>query len=92
MASFHGKIGWKGQRKRENKNYRSVSFLPDGQEKIPKKQKKIQKLKNTFTASLQAKICWKRLRKRENKNYRSVSFLPDGQEKIPKKQQKNSKN
>ena len=44
MASFHGKIGWKGQRKRENKNYRSVSFLPVGQEKIPKKQKKIQKI------------------------------------------------
>ena len=38
MASFHGKIDWKGQRKRENKNYRYVSFRPDGQEKIPKKQ------------------------------------------------------
>ena len=37
MASFHGKIGWKGQRKRGNKNYSYVSFLPDGQEKIPKK-------------------------------------------------------
>ena len=40
MASFHGKIGWKGHRKRESKNYRYVSFLPDGKEKIPKKQKK----------------------------------------------------
>ena len=29
MASFEAKIGWKSQRKRENKNYRSVSFLPD---------------------------------------------------------------
>ena len=29
MASFHAKIGWKRPRKRENKNYRSVSFLPD---------------------------------------------------------------
>ena len=37
MASFHGKIGRKGQRKRENKNYRYVSFLPDGKDKIPKK-------------------------------------------------------
>ena len=37
MASFRGKIGWKGQRNRENKNYRYVSFLPDGQEKIRKK-------------------------------------------------------
>ena len=40
MASFHGNIGWKGQRNRENKNYHYVSFLPDGQEKIPKKQQK----------------------------------------------------
>ena len=35
-ASFQGKIGWKTLRKGENKNYRSVSFLPDGREKIPK--------------------------------------------------------
>ena len=43
-ASFHGKIGWKEQRKRENKNYRYVSILPDGQEKIPKKQHKNSKI------------------------------------------------
>ena len=29
MASFQAKIGWKRLRMRENKNYRSVSFLPD---------------------------------------------------------------
>ena len=29
MASFQAKIGWKRPRKRENKNYRSVSFQPD---------------------------------------------------------------
>ena len=29
MASFLAKIGWKRLRKRENKNYRSVPFLPD---------------------------------------------------------------
>ena len=29
MASFQAKIGWKRMRKRENKNYRSVQFLPD---------------------------------------------------------------
>ena len=61
MASFQTKIGWKRLRKSENKNYFSVSFLPDGQERIPKKFKK---LKNTITASFQAKIEWKRLRKR----------------------------
>jgi len=29
MASFQVKIGWKTLRKRENKNYRFVSFLPN---------------------------------------------------------------
>ena len=29
MASFQAKIGWKNMRKRENKNYHYVSFLPD---------------------------------------------------------------
>ena len=28
MASFRAKIGWKRPRNSENKNYRSVSFLP----------------------------------------------------------------
>ena len=90
MASFHGKIGWGRQRKRENKNYRSVQFLAEVLEKIPQKQQK--NLKNTVMASFQAKICWKMQRKRVNKNYCSVSFLPDPQQKIPQKQQKNSKN
>ena len=29
MDSFQNKIGWKKVRKRENKNYHSVPFLPD---------------------------------------------------------------
>ena len=29
MASFQAKIGWKRMRKRENKNYSFVSFLPN---------------------------------------------------------------
>ena len=29
MVSFQSKIGWKRLRRRENKNYRSVPFLPD---------------------------------------------------------------
>ena len=37
MASFEAKIGWKRMRKRENKNYRYVSFLPDAKFKIPTK-------------------------------------------------------
>ena len=40
MASFQAKIGWKMPRKRKNKNYRSVPFLRDTQQKIPKKQQK----------------------------------------------------
>ena len=44
MALFHRKIGWKRQRKRENKNYRSVTFLHDGLEKIPKKKQKNERI------------------------------------------------
>ena len=80
--SSQAKIGGKMLRKRENKNYHSVSFLPDGKEKIPKKFKK---LKNTITASFQTQIGWKRQRQREKTNYHSVSFCNDGEKKIPKK-------
>ena len=75
MASFEAKIGQKRMRNIENKNYRFVSFLPNAQQKIPKKFKK---LKNTIVDSFQAKIGWRRMRKRENKNYSSVTFLSDG--------------
>ena len=44
MASFQAKTGGKMLRKRVNKNYHSVSFLPDGEEKIPKKQQKNSKI------------------------------------------------
>ena len=43
MALIQAKIGWKRQRKRENKIYRSIPFLPDGLEKIKKKKQKILK-------------------------------------------------
>ena len=63
---------------RENKNYRSVPFLPDAKLKIPKKIAiKLKKLKYTIVASFQAKIGWKMPRKRKNKNYWSVPFLQD---------------
>ena len=59
MASFQSKIGWKRPRKIENKNHRSVSFLPGAKQQIKKKQqKKFQKLKNTVMDSFQAKIGW----------------------------------
>ena len=37
MPSFQAKIGLKKPRKRKNKNYRSVPFLPDDKYKYPKK-------------------------------------------------------
>ena len=51
MASFQAKIGWKSPRKSENKNYRSVPFLPGAEKKMPKKSKKLKKLKNTIMDS-----------------------------------------
>ena len=57
MASFQAKIGWKRLRKRENKNYRFVSFLPNAQWKITNKsQKNSKNLKNTILATFKAKI------------------------------------
>ena len=38
MNSFQTKKSWKRMRKRENKNYSSVTFLSDAQQKILKKQ------------------------------------------------------
>ena len=81
MATFKAKIGWKRMLKRENKNYRFVSFrtIPTRRvlENSKKITKKFKKLKNIIMDSFQAIIGWKRMRKRENKNYRSVSFLHD---------------
>ena len=54
MASFQAKTVWKRPRKRENKNYRFVPFLPEALQKIPKKQQKIKK--KTVMASFLAKI------------------------------------
>ena len=46
MASFQAKIGWKRLKKRENKNYRFVSFrsYPTGNRKFQKNSKIIQKI------------------------------------------------
>ena len=40
MDSYQAKIGWKRMRKSENKNYRSVPFLPDAKQKFRKEQQK----------------------------------------------------
>ena len=73
MSSFQAKLGWKRQRKGESKNYRFVTFLPDGLEKIPKKQKK----KKCLYRIISSKNRLEKAEKGENKNYRSVSFLHD---------------
>ena len=44
MASFQAKIGWRRRRNRENKNCLSVPFVLDGKYKIPKKEKKNNKI------------------------------------------------
>ena len=91
MAYFQAKICWKWLRKRENKNYHSVSFQLDALQEISKKQEKqLKKLKSTIMAAFQAKVSWKSPRNGENKNFRFISFPPVAKQKIPKKQQKNS--
>ena len=77
MASFQAKIGWKMRRKGENKNCRFVSFLHDGQQKIPKKQQKISKNKKTLLWLLFKPKQDGKGSEREKKNYRFVSFLHD---------------
>ena len=66
MAFFQVKTGWKRPRKREYKNYCSVSFQPDAKYKIKKKiAKKYKDLKNTIMVSVLAKKSLKRTQKRE---------------------------
>ena len=47
MASFQGKRGWKWPGMRENKKNRSVEFLTDSEQRIPKKQQKNSKSERT---------------------------------------------
>ena len=89
MASFQAKIGWKSPRKKENKNYRSDQFLPDPEQRIPKKQQKKKKKNHYGFFSSQNNLG--KAEKIENKNYRSDQFLPDPLQKIPKDIAKNFK-
>ena len=75
MASFQPKIVWKMPRKRENKNYRFVSFLPGAEQKKPKK--KLKKLKKTpLWYHFKPKL-FENSKKVRNKNYSFVPSLPD---------------
>ena len=77
MASFQAKIGWKRQRKRENKIIVPFRSNPTRKRNYKKIAKKFIKLNSTIMASFQAKLGWIRPRKRKNKNYRSDHFIPD---------------
>ena len=74
MASFQAKIGWKTQRKRENKNCHSVSFrsYPRRNRKIPKKQQKISNM--PLCHHFKPKQVGKGREREKTKNYRSVPF------------------
>ena len=65
MASFQDKIGWKMQRKSENRNCRFVMFrsYPTRNRKFQKNSKKIQKIKKYRYVFFQAKIGLKKMRK-----------------------------
>ena len=68
MASFQAKIGWNRLRKRENKNYISITFLPDVLEKIPKNSKKIKKYQYGIISSQN------RIEKAEKERKSKLSF------------------
>ena len=52
MASFQAKTVWKRRRKRENKNYRFITFLPNALQKILEKQQKNKKKKQKIPLRL----------------------------------------
>ena len=62
-ASFQGKIGWKTLRKGENKNYRYVSFLPDGKRKFQKNSKKIEKIEKYHYGIIRSQNRWENTEK-----------------------------
>ena len=66
----------------------SVPVLPDGKYKIPKKEKKDKKKKNTIVASFHAKIGWKMPRKRKNKIFLPFPSDQTGNRKFQKKRRK----
>ena len=60
MASFQAKIGWKTQRKRENKNCHSVPFRSVPILRVIENSIKIAKnFKNAIMSSFQTKKDWK---------------------------------
>ena len=79
MNSFQAKIGWKRMGKRENKNYRSVSFrfYTMRNRKCQKNNKKIQKIKKYQYEYISSQNRLEKDEKVGNKNYRFVPLLTD---------------
>ena len=77
MGSFQAKIGWKRLKKRENKNYRFVSFRSYTTHKRWFKKKigkKIQKIKKPSYGFFSSQNRWEKAEKKRKKNlsFRSV--------------------
>ena len=93
MASFPAKIGWNSPRKRENKNYRSVPFLPDAKQKISKKQpKNSKKQKIPLCLHLKPKQVGNGRERRKAKIIVTFRSYPTRNRKFKKKKKKNSEN
>ena len=72
MASFKARIGWKRPRKKENKCCRSVSFLPNAKQKIPKKiAKEFKKIKKYHYGSISSHH---RMKEDEKEGKEKLSF------------------
>ena len=56
MASFKDRKVWKRPRKRENKNYCFITFLPNALQKILKKQQKNKKKYHYGLISIQNRL------------------------------------
>ena len=56
MASFQARKVWKRPRKRENKNYCFITFLPNALQKILKKQQKNKKKYHYGLISIQNRL------------------------------------
>ena len=92
MALFQSKTSRVRPRKREKKNYRSDQFLLNPEQRIPKKQQKIQKIKKHHYDFISSQIGLGEVEKDKKKNlsFQSVPIQPriENSKKIAKKFQK----
>ena len=72
MDLFQAKTGWRSMRKRENKNYRSVSTRL-----LIENSKNIQKINKYHCGFISSQNRLEKAEKEKHKNYRFVSFQPN---------------